>query len=62
MNNLLKFPHQIYDYTRLYTTSVASTLMWGQRAKDLNSFWNKEFYELMDLVSKSTQIKFLPVN
>lgn len=50
MNNLLKSPDRIFDYTRLYTASVASTIIWGQRAASLDSFWNKDFYELMDLV------------
>ncbi|KAF2492584.1 putative cytochrome P450 oxidoreductase [Lophium mytilinum] len=49
MNNILKQPERMFDYARLYTASVASTLIWGQRTPDLESFWYKDFYELMDL-------------
>ncbi|TVY20835.1 Cytochrome P450 monooxygenase patI [Lachnellula arida] len=49
MNNVLRRPERMFDLARLYTASVASTLIWGQRTKDLDSFWYKEFYELMDL-------------
>ncbi|KAK5261393.1 hypothetical protein LTR40_002270 [Exophiala xenobiotica] len=49
MNNVLKNPDRIFDYARLYTASVASTLIWGQRAASIDSFWYKDFYELMDL-------------
>lgn len=48
MNNLLKHPDDIYNFARLYTASVASTLLWGHRAKDLHSFWNKDLYEMME--------------
>lgn len=51
MNNILRDPDKIFDYARLYTASVAGSLIWGHRAADLNSFWYKEFYELMDLAS-----------
>ncbi|KAK9378461.1 cytochrome P450 [Kockiozyma suomiensis] len=37
------------DYAKLYTTSVACTLVWGQRITDLESFWFKDFNELMDV-------------
>jgi len=50
MNNLLKDPDMIFHYARLYTVSVASTMIYGQRVANLDSFWYKEFYELMDLV------------
>lgn len=53
MNNVLRRPERMFDLARLYTASVASTLIWGQRTKDLDSFWYKEFYELMDLVRDS---------
>jgi len=49
MNNVLKNPDRILDFARLYTASVACTLIWGQRTADLDSFWYKDFYELMDL-------------
>lgn len=51
MNNLLNDPAQIFDYVRLYTVSVASSVIWGQRVANLESHWFKGFYELMDLVS-----------
>lgn len=50
MNNILKDPTRIFDYARLYTVSVAGSLIWGHRATNLESFWYKDFYELMDLV------------
>jgi hypothetical protein len=50
MNNILKDPERIFDYARLYTVSVAGSLIWGHRATDLESFWYKDFYQLMDLV------------
>ncbi|OAL22040.1 hypothetical protein AYO20_11276 [Fonsecaea nubica] len=49
MNNILKDPSRIFDYARLYTVSVAGSLIWGHRATSLESFWYKDFYELMDL-------------
>jgi len=58
MNNILKQPERMFDYARLYTASVASTLIWGQRAADLDSFWYKEFYELMDLVCYRHPLRF----
>ena len=51
MNNILKDPERVFDYARLYTVSVAGSLIWGHRATSLDSFWYKDFYELMDLVS-----------
>ncbi|KAJ5910349.1 hypothetical protein N7504_004992 [Penicillium tannophilum] len=48
MNNLLEDPGRVFDYARLYPVSVACTLIYGQRAKDLNSWWYKEFYEMME--------------
>lgn len=50
MNNLLEDPGRVFDYARLYPVSVACTLIYGQRAKDLNSWWYKEFYEVMEQV------------
>jgi hypothetical protein len=51
MNNILKRPDEIFGLARLYTASVAATLLYGQRAESLDSFWNKDFYELMEQVS-----------
>lgn len=50
MNNLLQDPDQIFGYVRLYTLSVASSIMWGSRVASLDSSEYKDFYELMDLV------------
>ena len=59
MNNVLRRPERMFDLARLYTASVASTLIWGQRTKDLDSFWYKEFYELMDLVRSNNYYQLL---
>ncbi|KAL1980669.1 hypothetical protein VTN96DRAFT_3649 [Rasamsonia emersonii] len=48
MNNLLEDPDRIFEYARLYPVSVACILLYGQRAKDLNSWWYKGFYEMME--------------
>ncbi|KAI9835775.1 MAG: hypothetical protein M1819_001954 [Sarea resinae] len=48
MNNLLRQPEKIFDFAKLYTASVATTLIYGQRAASLDSFWNKDVYILMD--------------
>jgi hypothetical protein len=50
MNNILKDPERVFDYARLYTVSVAGSLIWGHRATGLDSFWYNDFYKLMDLV------------
>jgi len=50
MNNILKDPERIFHFARLYTVSVASTMIYGQRVASLDSYWYKDFYELMDLV------------
>lgn len=51
LNNILQHPDRIYDYTRLYASSVAAIISWGYRAKDLTSFFYKDFYEFVDEVS-----------
>ncbi|KAL1896114.1 hypothetical protein Sste5346_004854 [Sporothrix stenoceras] len=48
MNNLLDDPDRVFDYARLYPVSVACSLLYGHRAKDLNSFWFREFYHMME--------------
>ncbi|RVX71104.1 hypothetical protein B0A52_03470 [Exophiala mesophila] len=55
MNNILNDPDRIFDYARLYTVSVAGSLIWGHRATSLESFWYKDFYELMDLWLKTQE-------
>ena len=50
MNNLLKHPDKSFDYARLYASSVASTLSWGFRAADFDSFFYKRFYDFVDQV------------
>lgn len=52
MNNLLQDSDRIFDYVRLYTLSVASSIMWGNRVVSLESPHYKDFYELMDLVRR----------
>lgn len=53
MNNLLKRPDEIFELARLYTASVATTLLYGQRAVDIDSFWHKDLYALMKQVKNS---------
>ena len=53
MNNLLKRPDEIFELAKLYTASVAATLLYGQRATDIDSFWYKDLYELMEQVKSS---------
>ncbi|KAJ5698483.1 hypothetical protein N7462_000488 [Penicillium macrosclerotiorum] len=48
MNNLLDYPEPIFEYLRLYTCSVVNTLVYGQRIKDLDSWWYQGFYKVMD--------------
>lgn len=48
LNNLLKDPDRIFDYARLYASSVAAILTWGFRAKDLSSFFYQQFYDFVD--------------
>ncbi|CZR64449.1 related to O-methylsterigmatocystin oxidoreductase [Phialocephala subalpina] len=48
MNNLLKRPDEIFELAKLYTASVATTLLYGQRAVDVDSFWYKDLYALME--------------
>lgn len=50
MNNLLKDPGRIFDYVKLYTLSVASTIIYGKRVTSFDSTWYKEFFELMEIV------------
>jgi hypothetical protein len=52
MNNLLEDPEHVFEYARLYPVSVACTLIYGHRAKDLNSWWYREFYEMMERVGQ----------
>ncbi|KAF2774010.1 putative cytochrome P450 oxidoreductase [Teratosphaeria nubilosa] len=49
MNNLLDDPDRVFEYARLYPVSVACSLVYGHRAKDLDSPWYKEFYHMMDM-------------
>ncbi|KAF2814065.1 putative cytochrome P450 oxidoreductase [Mytilinidion resinicola] len=49
MNNILRDPARIFDYAKLYTLSVASTLIYGQRVASLDSYWFKGFFELMEM-------------
>lgn len=51
LNRVLEHPGQIYDYARLYASSVAAILAWGFRAKDFESFFYKDFYNFVDQVS-----------
>lgn len=39
MNNLLDSPDAFFDHIRRFTASVASTLVYGQRASTIDSFW-----------------------
>lgn len=50
LNRVLQHPDQIYDYARLYASSVAAVLAWGFRAKDFESFFYKNFYDFVDQV------------
>lgn len=50
MFNSYQHPDKIFDYAKLYTVSVLCSLLYGQRAVDLNSFWYKDFYHMMDNV------------
>lgn len=50
MFNSYHHPDKIFDYAKLYTVSVLWSLLYGQRAVDLNSFWYKDFYHMMDKV------------
>lgn len=50
MNKLLKRPDEIFDLAKLYTLSVACTLLYGQRVADTDSLWYKDFYSLMEQV------------
>jgi hypothetical protein len=50
MNNLVSDPDRLFDYAKLYAASVASILSWGFRAKDLDSFYFKHFYNFVEKV------------
>lgn len=50
MNNLLEAPDRIFDYVKLYTLSVASTIIWGKRATSFESTWYKNFFKFMEIV------------
>lgn len=51
MNNILDHPDQAFDYAKLYAASVASVIVYGHRAANLESFWCKDFYHLVEKVS-----------
>jgi hypothetical protein len=53
MNNLLKRPDEIFELAKLYTASVATTLVYGQRVADIDSFWHKDLYALLEEVENS---------
>lgn len=38
INNLLDDPDRVFDHARLYPVSATCSLLYGHRAKDLNSF------------------------
>lgn len=50
MFNVFEHPEKLFDYTKLYTLSVIISLLYGQRVKDLDSFWYKDFYHHMEQV------------
>lgn len=50
MNNLVEDPNRVFDFARLYASSVAAILAWGFRAKDFDSFFYKDFYDFVDQV------------
>lgn len=50
MNRLLTDPANFYKYSRLYSSSVASILAWGFRAKDFDSFWFKDIGDMIEQV------------
>lgn len=56
MNNLLDDPSNVFDYARLYPVSVACSLIYGHRAKDLDSWWFREFFHMMENVSAVTSL------
>ncbi|KAI8938085.1 hypothetical protein NX059_005756 [Plenodomus lindquistii] len=47
LNNLLERPEDFYYEIRRYTASVITSLTFGYRAKDIDSFWAKGVYESM---------------
>ncbi|KAI1617873.1 putative cytochrome P450 oxidoreductase [Exophiala viscosa] len=48
MYNVYRHSDKLPEYAKLYTVSVLCSLLYGQRAPDLDSFWYKEFYEHME--------------
>lgn len=50
MNRLVEEPKKFFPYARLYSSSVASVLAWGFRAKSLESFWFKDVSALIEEV------------
>jgi len=50
MYNVCQHPDRLFDFAKLYTCSVICSLLYGQRAANLESFWFKDFYHHMDLV------------
>lgn len=53
MNNLAQNPEEFFEYSRLYTLSVASTLIFGKRVSNIKSDWYRRFFDLMSIVSDS---------
>ncbi|CAM1509767.1 Fc.00g001020.m01.CDS01 [Cosmosporella sp. VM-42] len=49
MNNLAQRPDQFFEYSRLYTLSVSSTLIYGKRASSIDSEWYRKFFDLMNI-------------
>jgi hypothetical protein len=60
LNRVLEHPDQIYDYARLYASSVAAILAWGLRAKDFESFFFKNFYDFVDQVRSAHRLPRIP--
>jgi hypothetical protein len=50
MNRMVTDPENFYRDSRVYTTSVASILAWGFRAKDHKSFWFKDVGDMIEQV------------
>jgi hypothetical protein len=59
MFNAYQHPDKIFDYAKLYTVSVITSLLYGQRAVGLDSFWFKEFYNMMEDVRPRFRINRL---
>ncbi|KAH6955730.1 putative cytochrome P450 oxidoreductase [Ilyonectria sp. MPI-CAGE-AT-0026] len=48
MNGLLENPDDVFDEVRRFAASVASTIVWGYRAVNYDSYWAKALYDMMD--------------